>query len=133
MQAEVRGKGLHVTAVLSTYIQRRLGFALGRFDRRVERVLVRIEDVNGPKGGIDKHCRVVVVMPHSTTAVMEGRGSNFRVAINRAVAKASRYVADRLKQPHWAKLSARKRQALENFCHSQVLLYKAISLGIFKR
>jgi len=71
MQAEVRGKGLHVTAVLSTYIQRRLGFALGRFDRRVERVLVRIEDVNGPKGGIDKHCRVVVVMPHSTTAVME--------------------------------------------------------------
>ena len=114
MQVGVRGKGLHVTAVLSTYIQRRLGFALGRFDRRVERVLVRIEDVNGPKGGIDKHCRVVVVMPHSTTAVMEGRGSNFRVAINRAVAKASRYVADRLKQPHWAKLSARKRQALEN-------------------
>ena len=67
-----------VTDVLSTYIQRRLVFALGRFGRRVERVLVRVEDTNGPKGGIDKRCRVAVVMPHSTTAVMEGRASNIR-------------------------------------------------------
>ena len=41
MQVEIRGKGLRVTDVLSTYIQRRLVFALGRFGRRVERVLVR--------------------------------------------------------------------------------------------
>ena len=114
MQVEVRGKGLHVTAVLSTYIQRRLGFALGRFGRRVERVLVRVEDTNGPKGGIDKQCRVAVVVPHFTTAMMEGKGPNIRVAINRAVAKASRYVAGRLKQPYWAKPSARKSRASEN-------------------
>jgi len=44
-----------------------------------------------------------VVVPHSTTAVMEGKAPNIRVAINRAVAKASRYVAGRLKQPYWAK------------------------------
>jgi len=100
MQVEIRGKGLDVTGVLSTYIQRRLVFALGRFGRRVARVLVRVEDTNGPKGGIDKQCRVAVVVPHSRT--------------NRAVAKASRYVAERLKQPHWTNLSARKSRALEN-------------------
>jgi len=114
MQVEIRGKGLRVTDVLSTYIQRRLVFALGRFGRRVERVLVRVEDTNGPKGGIDKQCRVAVVVPHFTTAMMEGRDSNIRVAINRAVAKASRYVAGRLKQPYWAKPSARKSRASEN-------------------
>ena len=114
MQVEIRGKGLHVTDVLSTYIQHRLGFALGRFSRRVERVLVRVEDTNGPKGGIDKQCRVAVVVPHATTAVMESKAPNIRVAINRAVAKASRYVAGRLKQPHWVKQSARKDRASEN-------------------
>ena len=114
MQVEIRGKGLHVTGVLSTYIQRRLSFALGRFGRRVERVLVRVEDINGPKGGIDKQCRVAVVVPHSTTAVMQGIHPNIRVAIDRAIAKASRYVAGRLKQPHWAKLSARKSRASES-------------------
>ncbi len=108
MEVEIRGKGLYVTGGLSTYIQRRLGLALGRFDRRVERVLVRVEDVNGPKGGIDKQCRVAVVLPHSTTAVMESKASNVRVAINRAVAKASRYVAGRLKPPHLAKISGRR-------------------------
>jgi len=121
MQVEIRGKGLHVTDVLSTYIQRRLGFALGRFGRRVQRVLVCVEDTNGPKGGIDKQCRVAVVVPHSTTAVMEGKASNIRVAINRAFAKASRYVAGRLKQPNWAKLSARKsRRSGES--HNSLLL-----------
>ena len=114
MQVEIRGKGLHVTDVLSTYIQRRLGFALGRFRRRVERVLVWVEDTNGPKGGIDKQCRVAVVVPHSRAAVMESRASNILVAINRAVAKASRYVAGRLKQPHWVKQSTRKSRASEN-------------------
>ena len=114
MQVEIRGKGFDVTAVLSTYIQRRLVFALGRFDRGVERVLVRVEDTNGPKGGIDKRCRVAVVIPHSMTAVMEGKAPNIRVAINRAVTKASRYVAGRLTQPHLAKLSARKSQDSEN-------------------
>ena len=38
--------------------------------------------------------------------MMEGKAPNIRVAINRAVAKASRYVARRLKQPYWAKPSA---------------------------
>ena len=116
MQVEIRGRGFQVAGVLSTYIQRRLNFALGRLGRRVERVLVWVEDTNGPKGGIDKQCRVAVVVPHSPTAVMEGRGSNFRVAINQAVAKASRYVADRLRQPHWTNLSARKSRgsSLEN-------------------
>ena len=114
MQVEIRGKGLRVTDVLSTYIQRRLVFALGRFGRRVERVLVRVEDTNGPKGGIDKQCRVAVVVPHSRTAVIEARGSNIRVTINRAVAKASRYIADRLKQPHSTNLSARQSRASEN-------------------
>ena len=108
MRVEIRGKGLRVTDVLSIYIQRRLVFSLGRLGRRVEKVLVWVEDTNGPKGGIDKQCRVAVVVPRSTTAVMEGRGSNLIVAINRAVAKANRYVADRLKEPHWINLSARK-------------------------
>jgi|BarGraIncu00222A_1022003.scaffolds.fasta_scaffold73180_2 putative sigma-54 modulation protein len=114
MQVEIRGKGLRVTDVLSTYIQRRLVFALGRFGRRVERVLVWVEDTNDPKGGIDKQCRVAVVVPHSRTAVIEARGSNIRVTINRAVAKASRYIADRLKQPHSTNLSARQSRASEN-------------------
>jgi len=114
MEVDIRGKGLYVTRVLSTYIQRRLVFALGRFGRRIERVSVRIEDMNGPKRGIDKLCRVVVVVPHSATAVTQARGSNIRVAIDRAVAKASRYIAERLKRPHWAKLAARKSRASKN-------------------
>jgi hypothetical protein len=36
------------------------------------------------------------------------------VTINRAVAKASRYIADRLKQPHSTNLSARQSRASEN-------------------
>jgi putative sigma-54 modulation protein len=118
MRVEIRGKSLQVTDALSAYIQRRLGFSLGRFGRRVARVLVWVEDTNGPKGGIDKQCRVAVMAPHSRTAVTQARGSNIRVAINLAIAKASGYAADRLKQPHWTNLSAHKSRDIAEASHS---------------
>jgi ribosome-associated translation inhibitor RaiA len=112
MKVEIRGKGLRVTNVLSAYIQRRLVFALGRLGGRVEKVLVWVEDTAGSMGGIDKQYRIAVVVPRSTTAMMEGRNSNLCVAINCAVAKASRYVADRLKQPHWTRKDRVSSQAI---------------------
>lgn len=49
-----------MTAGLRTYAERRLLFALGRFSRQVEAVRLLLDDVNGPRGGVDKRCQVVV-------------------------------------------------------------------------
>ena len=44
------------------YVARKLGMKLGKFATSIERVSVRVSDVNGPRGGVDQRCRVKVVL-----------------------------------------------------------------------
>ena len=45
---------------LRTYAERRLGFTLRRFGSRTRRVLVRVDDINGPRRGIDSRCSIAL-------------------------------------------------------------------------
>jgi CBS domain-containing protein/ribosome-associated translation inhibitor RaiA len=69
-----------------TYIRRKLGRRLGKFASAIERVSVRTEDVNGPKGGIDHVCRIKVVLKGLPTVVLERREASLRAAIDGALA-----------------------------------------------
>ena len=45
---------------LRTYAERRLAFALRRFEDRARRVLVRLDDTNGPRRGVDSRCSITL-------------------------------------------------------------------------
>ena len=45
---------------LRTYAERRLAFALRRFESRARRVVVRLGDTNGPRRGIDSRCSITL-------------------------------------------------------------------------
>jgi putative sigma-54 modulation protein len=47
---------------LRTYAERRLAFALRRFERRARRVSVRLGDTNGPRRGVDSRCSMTLQM-----------------------------------------------------------------------
>jgi putative sigma-54 modulation protein len=98
MQFEIHAKDMPITVHLRKHIERRLCFALGRFARRTSGVRVSVGDLNGPRGGIDKRCRVAIVLMSSTTIVMEERDSNICVAIDRVADKAGRGISRRLKR-----------------------------------
>lgn len=76
------------------YVQHRLGLALGRFDHRIGRVQVRCEDVNGPRGGEDKVCRIHVAGRSSWRLQVEGTGTTFHRAVDAAAGRARRSVAE---------------------------------------
>ena len=54
MQLRIRGVNYGLDDGLKDHIERRLRFALGRFAARIHRLTVRLTDVNGPRGGLDK-------------------------------------------------------------------------------
>lgn len=68
----------------------RVGFVLRRLSWLVARVRVRCTDVNGPRGGIDKHCRVEMTMPGNRTVVATSTAPDWRRAFETALGKAAR-------------------------------------------
>lgn len=90
--AYIRGVGVELEPEDRTYIRRKLGMKLGRFARSIERVSVRIEDVNGPRGGIDQVCRIKVVLKGLPSVVFEGRDASVNAAVDRALAGTERSV-----------------------------------------
>ena len=83
---------------LRQYVERRLRFALDRFDHRLDQLQVRLDDVNGPRGGLDKRCRIIVVGRPSWRIQVEGTGTTFDRAIDSAAARATRSVGRLLKR-----------------------------------
>ena len=71
-------------------------FGLTRQSDRILRVVVRLGDENGPRGGVDKFCRIQVHLLDSPVAVIEEIGPDLYAVIDRAADRVSRVVVKRL-------------------------------------
>ena len=90
MQIDIQARRFSPTRSLRRYTERRIRFALTRFEERIQRISMWVADVNGPKGGRDKQCRLQVVLIGNTDIIIEDTQTNPYVAINRAIERAVR-------------------------------------------
>lgn len=92
MQLEVRGVNYHLDDALKDHAERRLKFALGRFAARIRRLTVRLTDVNGPRGGLDKRCRIAVSLVPRGSVMVEGSGDDPLALVNGTAKRVARAV-----------------------------------------
>lgn len=85
MRVHVFAKNVTLVPSVSEFIERRLGFALGRCASRVINVVVRLHDLNGPRGGIDQQCRIDARVAPSARKTVQGKGASLEAAICQAV------------------------------------------------
>ena len=71
MRLQIRTKNFRLHDADRKEMERRLQFALGRFDGRISQVTVGLADLNGPRGGTDKQCRLVVRLAPSGKVTIE--------------------------------------------------------------
>jgi hypothetical protein len=102
MRVIIRTRGL-VPALAVQVARQRLSFAVGRFAGRVRSLTVRLSDVNGPRGGRDKHCAIAVRLAGSRRLiVIEELDADVAAAIARAADRAARAVARAVQiSGHW--------------------------------
>ncbi|WP_242343010.1 HPF/RaiA family ribosome-associated protein [Anaeromyxobacter terrae] len=89
----MRARGFSITPGLRGSIERRLAFALDRYAQRIARVRVVVGDLNGPKGGEDKFCRVEVRLRGARTVRATAVDGDAYAAIGAAAHRAGRAVA----------------------------------------
>lgn len=98
MRIHVRTKQIELGENLRAHIERRLEFSLGRFSPRILRATVQLTDVNGPRGGEDKVCRIEVRMQPTGTLFVEDRDADLVAAVDRGAERIGRSVARALER-----------------------------------
>lgn len=92
MHISIHTRNFDLTDALGSYTERRLRFALISADNHIQRIVVRLSDINGPKGGDDKRCHVQVVLAGLPDVVVEDIEADLYFAIDRAADRAARTV-----------------------------------------
>ena len=92
MKIDVRLRALEPADALRDHAVRQIHFHLSRFGHEISSVDLRITDVNGPKGGVDKQCQVSVRGRHLSTIVIDDLSGDAYSAVDIAVQRVGRAV-----------------------------------------
>jgi ribosome-associated translation inhibitor RaiA len=89
--------------------ERSLGFALASFGAVVETVTIRLGDVNGPRGGVDKECSVTARLRRKGSVRVTHRDHDLGAAVDGAAERLARRIASHLDRFRESRRSAARR------------------------
>jgi CBS domain-containing protein len=110
--AYIRSVGTALDTTDHAYLRRKLGAKLGKFASSIERVSVRIEDVNGPRGGVDKRSRIKVVLSGLPSVMVEEQHHTLQAAMDRALDRTETAVRRSLQRRRMTRAGHRGSDAL---------------------
>ena len=89
MLIEIQSRNITLTQELKDLLRKRVEFAFDRFQHKIQKVRIRLSDVNGPKGGIDKHCQIHLALPDQPDVVVRTRASRIEAAISKTTSRSA--------------------------------------------
>lgn len=89
MQIRMVAMEFSITPSLREYLEQRLRSAFTPLRGRIAGIVVRLRDLNGPRGGCDMQCQVSVTMPGRPEVVIKEVQENMYNAIDRAAKRAA--------------------------------------------
>ncbi len=128
MLVNIRSQDFALTVPLRKYIERRLHQSMTYAEGHIQRIAVRLYDVNGPRGGIDKGCRVQVVLKKLGVIVISELESDLYVAIDRATDRAAWVVTRRLSRRRTLPISTVRDRPQSSSTEAPTLNYQ---LGMY--
>jgi hypothetical protein len=96
----VHKNGITLDAALHGFLTQQLYAALGWATRYLRLVRIALTDVNGPRSGIDKRCRIEAKLHSGKEVVVEHTEVELKGAIERALQRADRVIARCLQRKH---------------------------------
>ena len=113
MKTQVSARNMTIGDMERGRIERRLYFTLGRFSSRIVSVDMMLQDENGPRGGLDKKCRLIVRLHGANDVVVEGRGEDSLSLVDRTANRAGRAVSRALDTRRNRAVERADRMAME--------------------
>jgi len=113
MNIQIHAQDFTLTEGLREHVARRLAYALNHGQDIVSRIIVRLSDINGPRGGLDKRCGIEIRLKGASAVAIEDTEADLYVAIDRAAERAGRTLDRRLaRQRDFPVVPVFRKQAL---------------------
>lgn len=90
MDIDIRAIGFALTPALAQRVTTQVRSALASAGERPTGVTVRLTDVNGDRGGVDKRCSIVVALARRGTTVATATAVDLYAAIDEAARRLRR-------------------------------------------
>ena len=97
MNLTIQTRHIALSANDKAFIRRQFEFAFSRLNHAADKVSVILSDINGPKGGYDKQCKLMIHIPGRKKLVIKDTKDNMLRAVDSAVNRA-RYALEQLKR-----------------------------------
>lgn len=98
MLIEISSRNVELNEKHREWVERRSQFALGRFKARIRRVSVAFSDINGDRGGVDKTCRLRVMLIPEGNVIVEDIDTSIETVVAIVSDRAARSVARRVER-----------------------------------
>ena len=96
MHINIQARQFSLTDALRSHAERRLKSTLNCCYENIQKVVMILSDINGPRGGEDKRCHLQVILAGLPDVVVEDIEADMYVAIDRATDRAGRTVVRKL-------------------------------------
>ena len=98
MRIDLKCNGVETPSGLREYVARRMKFAVGRFRDHIRWARVKVADVNGPRGGVDKRCVVQLRLRNLPDVIFAITAAEARAAVDGAADRVAQVLARRLQR-----------------------------------
>jgi putative sigma-54 modulation protein len=98
MEIKLYDGSIKTSQAQNDYIMAKVGAAAARLKEFACTIDVRLSDINGPKGGIDKQCSIVVTPPGLEMLRVQEQAADYYAAIDSAAATLKKVLAKALER-----------------------------------
>lgn len=116
MQIQIESSHLGESSKPRDSLEERVRFVFRRMQHEIRQIRVRLLDVNGPRGGADKQCRITLKLSGPGTLVVTSQANSGSVALDSALDRASQSLVrlwQRKRRPRRANSEDSRRLQLE--------------------
>jgi putative sigma-54 modulation protein len=96
MLVNIQSRHFSLSAALSKYVKSKIQIMLSRYESKIISINVSLFDINGPKGGEDKCCKIIIKINGSSSIVVQETAEDLYDAINSCSRRTRRAVKRQL-------------------------------------
>lgn len=90
MQILIESPDFHITQSIERFVRAQAKNSFTCCSAQLERVVVKLRDLNGPKGGVDKQCSVMLTFTNQPPVIVTKTHYDAYATIRNSIARAAR-------------------------------------------